>query len=201
MDIPHRPDPSTLMTCAAGSQPEALCAVITSCLSMCPISMDQVSRMEMIGAALLAQIDPEPMAAVRGQRPVENENYLHEKGRESGLPAPLRAVIGNSLMTLQWIDRTDGVKYCGVPMSSAAQGRLELVKLAPGKTLPELAYAGEEYLLVLHGTCTRDGDRLERGDFAESFEQTSHEITATLTSECILLIGHERLPHQPIRDQ
>ena len=201
MDIPHRPDPSTLMTCAAGSQPEALCAVITSCLSMCPISMDQVARMEMIGVALLAQIEPEPMAALRGQRPVEDENHPPATNGDSDLPAPLRAVIGNSLDTVRWLDRAHGVKYYSVPMSPAAQGRLELVKLAPGSNLPELAYAGEEYLLVLDGQCTRDGDRLQRGDFAESCDQSSHDITASETNECVLLIGHERLPHQPVRNQ
>ena len=168
---------------------------------MCPISLDLVSRMEVIGVALLAQIEPKPMETSREHWPVEDANFMPERDGNSDLPAPLRAAIGNSLEQLQWLNRADGVKYYSVPMSPSAQGRLELVKLDPGRTLPELAYAGEEYLLVLHGICTRDGDRLERGDFSESFDQTSHTITASKTTECILLIGHERLPHQPTRNQ
>ena len=195
MDIPHRPDLSTLMTCAAGSQPEALCAVITSCLAMCPISMAQVARMEMIGVAMLAQLEPEPVSALSGHMPVEADNLQPARNGDSDLPAPLRAVIGNSIDGLQWLDRADGVKYFSVPMSPGAKGRLELVKLAPSSVLPQLPYAGEEYLVVLFGSCTRDGDHLERGDFAESWDQTSHSVIASGTNECVLLIGHERLPH------
>ncbi len=199
MDIPHRPDLSTLMTCAAGSQPEALCAVITSCLAMCPASMEMVTRMELIGVALLDQMDPEPMSEPPAKALAGAERSESNRNSHSSLPAPLRAVVGDSIDALGWLDREQGVKYFSVPMSPTAQGRLELVNLAPGTKLPELAYAGEEYLLVVSGSCSRDGTRLERGDFVESYEQSPYSLVAGDNGHCVLLIGHERLPNQPIR--
>ena len=199
MPIKHCPDPATLMTCAAGSQPEALCAVVISHLSLCKTCMDEVVRMEMIGTALLAQIEPATTTVSAPARvtraPFQQDTLLYD-GTPSEIPSPLRAAVGHEIDVLQWHSVSDGVSSCRVPMSPEAQGELILVKLEPGVELPERQYEGEELLLVLRGTCVRDGASLERGDYAEFYDGTAHGISASETAGCIVLIAYERLPHQ-----
>ena len=52
MTITHHPDISTLMCCAAGSQPEAFAAVVASHLALCPECRAEVRHMQEIGVAL-----------------------------------------------------------------------------------------------------------------------------------------------------
>jgi len=203
MPIKHCPDPATLMTCAAGSQPEALCAVVLSHLSMCRTCMDEVVRMEMIGAALLAQIEPEtgtfgsPANLTRAPDAVEESREYDRTPSE--IPSPLRAAVEHEIDASQWHSECDGVSSCRVPMSPEAQGELLLVKLAAGAEWPDRQYEGEELLLVLRGTCVRDGASLERGDYAELYDGAAHVVSASEKTGCILLIAYERLPHQLTR--
>ena len=52
MKINHHLDDSTLMSCAAGSQPEALAAVVSSHLSVCPRCRTELKKHALIGEAL-----------------------------------------------------------------------------------------------------------------------------------------------------
>ena len=203
MQITHHPDPSTLMTCAAGSQPEALCAVVTSHLAMCKLCMSEVARMEQIGAALLAEIEPERVLTEVSKKAsttaVISEELTLDQPAASVVPTPLRAAVGNDFEALRWHSDGPGVWTYVVPMSHDAQGELLLVKLEPGRELPERAYKGEELLVVLRGSCRRDGALLARGDYAESYDETPRQIFAGETEGCALLIAYERLPHRQSR--
>ena len=165
--------------------------------------MDEVVRMEMIGTALLARIEPETttVSATTNiiRAPDVTEETLVQDRSPSEIPSPLRPAVGKNIEALQWDSERDGVWSCKVPMSPEAQGELLLVKLEPGAELPERQYEGEELLLVLRGTCVRDTATLERGDYAEFYDGTAHGVSAGEKNGCILLIAYERLPHQSTR--
>ncbi len=201
MKITHHPDPSTLMTCAAGSQPEALCAVVSSHLAMCKLCMSEVTRMEQIGSALLAEIEPERVASelsnTASTNAVLSEELASDQHVATLVPTPLRPALDNDFEALRWQSGGPGVWTYVVPMSHNAEGELLLVKLEPGRELPERAYRGEELLLVLRGSCHRDGTQLARGDYAESYDETPRRIIAGETEGCALLIAYERLPDVP----
>ena len=192
--IAHHPDVSTLMTCAAGSQPEALCAVVASHLAVCPKCMSEVSRLEKIGVALFEKLDPEPvaldapLAAVKTvAESASDQCEIHRP--EGDVPAPLVALIGPWLDQIDWRPLGADVWHFPIALSKTAQGDLRLVKISPGLALPKYATKGEELALVLRGKCRDDLNTLGPGDFIDRDTSTHQVLRADDTLGCILLIA------------
>ncbi|MFA9475945.1 MAG: cupin domain-containing protein [Filomicrobium sp.] len=197
MTIAHHPDVSTLITCAAGSQPEALCAVIASHLSVCPSCMREVSRLEKIGVVLFHDLIPEPLAQhapVGGVKPNKKEEAAQRCGNhgpQGDVPAPLSEVIGPWLDDIAWCPLGAGAWHFPIPLSKAAKGDLRLIKLSPGRALPKLAHKGDELALVLRGGCKDESKAFGPGDFAESNDVADQLISAHVVHGCILLMASE----------
>ena len=142
MTISSHPDIATLMTCSAGSTPEALCAVVTSHLSMCPSCMGELTSMESIGVALFEELDPTSTDVASGQVS-DTANAKSDLSQESpraiggDVPTPLVGVIGSDLDALDWQPLAPGIWNVAVPMTSKTKGDLRLIKLEPGYKLPD----------------------------------------------------------------
>lgn len=199
MDIKHHPDASTLMTCAAGSQPEVLCAVVSSHLSLCKTCMDKVTRMEQIGVALLDALVPEPHGldptACRASALSTNGTTDPQKTPDAQVPAPLRAVIDTGFENLPWDAKEPGVASYSIEMSPEASGALRLVRIEPGSELPLDKYSGECLLLVIDGACEHQSAVLARGDYLEFHDGHTPRIRAASDKRCILLLAQEDFAH------
>lgn len=200
MTISHHPDVATLVTCSAGAQPEVLCAVVASHISLCPDCHAEFTRMDAIGTTLFADLAPQPLdAAVEPPdcAPTAAEirtEAAHAVARDSEIPATLVPVLGADLDSLDWQPLRPGVDHHVIRLSSAATGDLRLVRLAPGAALAEHGHLGEELTLVLRGAY-RDGEAVFRtGDFSDLDDETRHQPAATADGECILLIASEEPP-------
>ena len=196
MKIAHHPDVSTLMTCAAGSQPEVLCAVVASHLSVCPTCRNEVSGLEKIGVALFEHLDPVPLAL---NAPIAAVKHVAEQGLGQSkiywpvgdVPAPLSSLIGPWLDDLDWRPIGTGAWQFVIPLSEAAKGDLRLIKIAPGRALPKCGADGEELALVLRGGC-RDGSNVFKlGDFNDRDDGADQLIVADEELGSILLIANE----------
>jgi len=200
MTITRHPDISTLMTCAAGSQPEVLCAVVASHLAMCPECMGELKRLEKIGVALFEGLPPTLMpAGLKSDvdRFVDHANAGDVAGRvlaRGDVPAPLVAVLGESLDKLDWAPLSAGVWHYQVPLTPGAKGDLRLLKLSPGAAVPEHTHQGEELSVVLCGSYSDRFGTFHRGDFADLDDQATHDLIADGNKGCVLLVGSE---HQP----
>ena len=62
MSITHHPAPESLMSCSAGSMPEAFAAVMASHIAMCPSCRKELAVMERIGTVLFEAIAPTAVA-------------------------------------------------------------------------------------------------------------------------------------------
>ncbi len=196
MRITHHPDASILMTCAAGSQPEVLCAVIASHLSVCPSCMSEVGRLEKIGVALFDGLDPKPLkskvpltAANAGD--AQKKGWSHSDRSQDDVPPPLTGVIGPRLDDIEWLLLAAGVWHFPIPLSLAAKGDLRLVKMSPGSELLNCGHKGEELALVLRGKCRDELNSLCPGDFADREEGSDCLIVADEALGCTLLIASE----------
>jgi putative transcriptional regulator len=198
MTISSHPDIATLMTCSAGSTPEALCAVVTSHLAMCPECMDELTSMESIGVALFEKMQPVKIDANPAQvTPASGDETTfrgeHQRRPDSDVPRPLVEVIGKDLDALDWQRIATGIWNFTVPLTPHAKGDLRLIRLGPGMSLPEHSHQGEELILVLRGSYRNVADIYEAGDFAELDVDNKHSMIA-LQDGCILLIGNEAMP-------
>jgi putative transcriptional regulator len=194
MTITHHPDISTLMSCAAGSQPEVFAAVVASHLSVCHDCAREVAKMQEIGVALFDALPPVPMgceapvvAARAGEADAAPEQRCGELGGE--VPAPLQPLLGDCLANIPWKRVAPSVWNYQVPLSKTACGDLRLVKAAPGARLPKHGHRGSELTVVLAGSYSDEFGTFSAGDVADHDVDAVHQPVADAKTGCICLIG------------
>ena len=97
MTIAHHPGSESLMSCSAGSMPEAFAAVMASHISICPACRRELALMEEIGVQLFRSIQPsaitrEPPIALMRRGEADADLYelaSFEPPTAGGMPAPL----------------------------------------------------------------------------------------------------------------
>lgn len=196
MTIKHHPDVSTLLSCAAGSQPETFAAVVASHLASCPACARQVSRMERIGEALFDSIEPaqlERAAPVAAARALEALDARSTSLVQNGdVPLPLTGLIGLKLDDVPWKRLGAGLWHYPLPLSPSVKGDLRLIKVAPGHTMPDHGHGGEEMTLVLRGSYTDVTGHYRVGDIADLADDVEHAPIACAQEGCICLIASEK---------
>jgi putative transcriptional regulator len=197
MTIRHHPDISTLMSCAAGSQPEAIAAVMAAHISMCPACAAELRKLEEIGAALFEGLEPStvtrsaPVAAARSGEGMDARTVAARAGG-GDVPAPLVALVGPRLAGIPWKKLAPGVWHYPLPLSEGAEGDLRLLKVAPGKALPEHGHGGTELTLLLEGSYHDKVGEFRTGDVADLDEDVEHQPIADKDTGCICLVASER---------
>ncbi len=200
MAITHHPDISTLMTCAAGSQPEALCAVVASHLSVCPSCFKRVGQLTMIGSTLFDQIGADgsgpsqPGPVPQSNEVIHSDTHHTWNGHGDGVPGPLTSVLGQSLDEIAWQSDVPGVDQFEIVLSPGAIGHLRLVRVAPGKSLTWRNDDGERLVMLLRGSFQDDQTGYEPGDVEDFEEAGEHAISAHPELGCVVLIASEREP-------
>ena len=197
MTINHHPDIASLMSCAAGSQPEAMAALVASHLAVCPACARQVNKLERIGEALFDSIEPAalvraaPIAAARALE-AEDRAVASAPATSSELPLPLIALAGSDLDAVAWKRLGPGLWHYPLSLSKNAKGDLRLVKVAPGRTLPDHGHGGEEMTLVLRGSYTDVTGHYAAGDVADLDSDIEHAPVSCPKEGCICLIASEK---------
>jgi putative transcriptional regulator len=195
MKTTRHPGADSLMSCSAGSMPEAFAAVMATHMTMCPDCQHDLSIMESIGTALFEQLSgtaiahPAPVAAIRSLE-ADVEPAPESRAAASGdMPATLVAAVGPSLDTVPWKRLSIGVWQHRIPLSKGATGNLRLIKVAPGQALPEHSHRGSELTLVLRGSYTDTTGRYAVGDVADLDDSVVHSPVADAVEGCICLIA------------
>lgn len=198
MAIKHHPDIAMLMSCSAGSQPEVFAAVMASHLAMCPQCAREVQRMEEIGAALFDTLPAErvggaaPLAAARA-READNPETIESIPTKSDIPFPLAGALRvTDLDQVPWKRLAPGIWHYPLTLSEGAHGDLRLIKVAPGKELPEHGHGGEELTLLLRGSYRDEIGVFRRGDVADLDDSVEHKPIADPVEGCICLVATEK---------
>ena len=69
---------------------------------------------------------------------------------------------------------------------------LALLKVAPGRNVPEHGHGGAEITLVLRGSFRDGTGRYHRGDVADLDETVAHQPIAEAGDDCICLVASEQ---------
>lgn len=205
MKIVHHPGPESLMSCSAGSMPEAFAAVMASHICVCPECRKELALMEDIGVQLFRSIKPAamsreaPVAVMRrGQadfEPAPQRSHAPAEGFQGptpgGVPAPLVALVGSDLDKIAWKRLGPGVQHHPLPLTPGAKGQLRLLKVAPGAKLPEHGHGGSELTLVLRGSYRDGSGHYKTGDVADMASDTEHSPVADANEGCVCLIASD----------
>jgi putative transcriptional regulator len=200
MKIAHHPDSATLVTYAAGSLDEAFVMVVATHLASCAACRSRLREIEEIGGTLLESVDTIALNATTFERLMSrlnqtseqhNEKVEDKSERELLLPGPLARLVTGGLNDITWKTVAPGVAVHRLPTSKAALGSLTLLKIAPGKKIPEHGHGGTELTLVLAGSYRDVFGRFGPGDVADLDEHVEHQPVVDSSEACICLVATE----------
>jgi putative transcriptional regulator len=191
MTITHHLDDATLMSFAAGALPAALAAVAAAHVAMCPRCRQELAALERVGGALMASLPaaaierPEPLPPV----PAGGLSRGATLAQEREVPGPVARLVPRGLDAVSW--RWLGPGVWDRPLPIAGAGKLRLLKVAPGRNVPEHGHGGAEITLVLRGSFHDEMGRYLRGDVAELDETVEHQPVTDAGGDCICLVASE----------
>ena len=195
MPITHHLDDATLMSFAAGSLPEALAAVVACHIDVCAQCAAEARRMDLIGGALLAAVKPSHMAGAtpvmqlrRGEADTASGTPLGTPVERGVIPAPLSRVVGGDLDQLAWKRLGYGIWHVRL---ATTRGDLRLLKVSPGRHMPEHGHGGDELTLMLRGSYSDQTGTYRPGDVADLDADVEHRPVADAVTGCICLIASE----------
>jgi putative transcriptional regulator len=192
-NLSHHPDASTLMSFAAGSITEALAVVVASHVDQCPHCRRELTLMNLLGDTLLQSLPATrlersaPAMKMRRQEADNPPRVVPSPG--SGLPHSLARLVHTNLDDIPWRRLGIGVWHHRLP---TATGDLRLLKVAPGRQMPEHGHGGSELTLMLRGSYTDETGVYRAGDLADLDEAVEHTPIADLETGCICLIASEK---------
>jgi putative transcriptional regulator len=198
MTINHHLDDATLLSFAAGSLPESLSAVVAAHVGVCTRCAHEVRKMERIGASLLASLEAEPLtkpspvhALLRGEADAPRAIKARD-GASGDVPAALAPIIGNDLDAIAWRRLSIGVWHYKLPLSAGAEGDLRLLKVGPGRRMPEHGHGGSELTLMLRGSYRDEIGEFRAGDVADLDDDVEHQPIAHPETGCICLVASDK---------
>lgn len=200
MKIVHHPDSATLVSHAAGSLDEAFATVVATHLASCAECRSQLREIEEIGGTLLESIETVALNATALKGAMSKldetgeqhfEKTAQPEQNEPSLPRPLARLATGGLDDITWKTVAPGVAIHRLPTSDAARGSLMLLKIAPGKKIPEHGHGGTEITMVLTGAYRDALGRFGPGDVADLDEHVEHQPVVDSSEPCICLVATE----------
>jgi putative transcriptional regulator len=197
--IRHHPETELLLEYSAGGLAEPVALAVATHACYCPACRAEVARMETVGGVFLQDLDPAGMAddALDSVLAVLDRPETGADEQPPGIPAfdeqtlalipsPLRPYLGGNMRDLRW--RRQGFALREARLPNVKPGyRVSLFELKPGKHPPAHSHMGNEYIVVLSGSFSENGDQYSVGDFARADSTTSHIQIADMKEGCICL--------------
>jgi putative transcriptional regulator len=199
MTMKHHPDDATLMSFAAGSLPDPLALVIASHCSVCPVCAKEVRAMERIGAVMFCDLPAAPLAisapqmALRGmEADVAASGRTPANSAVGEVPFPLGDLVGGNLDDVQWQRLGLGVWHASVMDGKSVRGDVRLLRVEPGRAMPEHGHGGSELTMILRGSYQDEVGHFGPGDVADLADDVEHKPVADAVLGCICIIASEK---------
>lgn len=195
--ITRHPDATTLVSFAAGTLTEPLAAVVAGHAAMCRRCRDELADLDLLGGALLnGQADArsgKPLAVPARPAETDTNRGLHRPvDVTERLPAPIARVYDLSFDCIPWKRLGPGVWHHRLPLSAGVNGDLRLLKIGPGRRMPDHGHGGAELTLVLDGAFSDITGSYGHGDLQDVDENIEHRPVTDPIAGCICLIASER---------
>ena len=195
MTTTHHAKDETLMRFAAGTLAPAPVIVVKAHLASCPACRARVGDYEALGGALLEEAEPTQMSATALSDVIA---MLDDDVSFTPLPlAPVEiegirlpdALRGCDIGRWRWIGPGMKMSRVGVPQDPDAN--LILLKVGPGRALPDHGHVGTEFTYIVSGSYTDRFGTFGPGDLAEMDEDVEHRPVVDNGADCICLAAME----------
>lgn len=201
MSIHHHLDDATILAYAAGTLGEAMSVVAASHAAWCPQCRKAIRQAEAVGGGLMTTIEGTSVSADCRERTLAalSGATLHRFPAApkpvmaiSDMPLPLARLLGgSSLDDIKWRTKVPGIALFDIALPGQAQGQLRLMRIAPGKSMPQHGHGGEEMTMILSGAYHDKLGRFARGDVADLDDDIEHQPIVDKDEPCICLVATE----------
>lgn len=208
MKIKHHPDEATIMAYAAGTLDEAFSVLVSCHLEVCSQCRQTLRTFQDIGGAGLetmpeARLDEgslgralETISATDSSKQGDNVPKVAKKseikpGKWEKLPKALSHYLSSEISDVKWKRAGIGVWQKPIELSSGAKSSLRLLKIAPGRAMPEHSHGGQELTLILKGAYEDEIGVFAAGDVADLDDSIEHKPTVVSQDYCICLAATE----------
>jgi putative transcriptional regulator len=193
--ITRHPSDALLLSHAAGRLPTGLAVVVAVHVERCARCAAYVGALEATAGALLEETPPVAMQAQALDRVMEALDAPPVGAAQATLlqgPPPLpqgetwpSALARSQIAPWRWIG--PGMRYSRVRVADDDPVIVFLLRLAPGKYLPQHAHSGREFTQVLCGSFHDGRAQFEAGDFDAAFPGVHHLPVVQSAGECVCL--------------
>lgn len=209
MTIRHHASDESLLRYAAGQLPAGPARVLAVHLATCACCRERLAAFEAVGGALLEATVPAPMAPdafAAALRAIDREEAVrvpataaptHVEARAKrrapatlpgGIPLP-EPLQDCEIGPWRWIGL--GVRASTVRLPEDPQARLTLLRVGPGRKLPEHGHVGTEFTQVISGSFSDGFGRYGPGDLSEMDQEIEHQPIVDRDGECYCLAALE----------
>lgn len=197
MTIHHHPSDESLLRYAAGQLPAGPSVVVATHLETCPACHARLAAFAALGGRMIEDIAPERMAPdaladvmsridAREAAPPPAPRRVPHHRVDIALPRALQRCD-----TGPWRWFGPGVRMSRVTIPEAPKARLTLLRVGPGRALPEHGHSGLEFTQVLTGSFTDELGHYRPGDLAEMDAEVEHQPIVDRGGECICLAAFD----------
>jgi putative transcriptional regulator len=194
--ITHHLDATTILALASGTLDEALGVVAASHVWWCAKCRDALKEAERLRGYLLNKLTSSDDAVPPADGPSAdgNSGSVNEPqqalAENMGLPLPVASRLGGmSLSDIRWRWAVPGLSLHELAVAKSGKGRLFLMRIGPGKAVPQHGHGGEELTLILRGSYSDRFGRFAIGDIAELHENVVHRPIVDKEDNCICLVA------------
>lgn len=192
----HHPSDGLLVSYGAGGLDEGLSLAVATHLALCPACREAVGEAEAVGGALLEALPPATLCERMRLGILERldetpvEQTVRPPSRAGGEtadapPEPLASLLSASGTARRWRWLAPGISQLPLPLEGRTQGRL--LRVSPGRRIPDHRHEGLELTLVLGGAFLDGTTSFGRGDIAEADESVVHRLRADSRMGCVCL--------------
>ena len=206
MTIAHHPDMATLIEYAAGTLDEAFAVTVSCHLEVCDQCRKSVRSAAALGGSFLCEeTGVEPLGEGSFGRLLEKISAASEtshtapdrvseleRGVTRGIPLALSGYLDTDLKSIRWKRIGPGVWQKPIPLSPGASSSLRLLRIAPGRGVPEHGHGGQEITLILSGAYRDEIGHFGPGDVADLDEHVEHKPQVVSDEDCICLAATEK---------
>lgn len=209
MSLSHHPSDAVLLAYGAGSLGSGLSLVVAGHLAVCAYCRDRVTEVEAMGGALLEDVTPAALDDGALDAMLARLDTVGPAPRPAPIAAALPKALGldhikippalrqrlAEMPSARWSPLLPGVRQLVLdPQQGRQGGSARLLRVAPGRRMPDHAHTGLEMTLVLSGGYSDNLGQYGPGDVAEQDRDQDHVPVADPGEDCICLIAQDRPP-------
>jgi len=192
--IRHHPDDELLLGLAAGRLPTGTALVVAAHVEQCAHCRSQMRDLEAVGGVLLEDVEGaelRPDALVRTMAMIDAPSKPTSTRVVAG-PPPLpvgaqwpKALAGCVATRWRWIG--PGMRWSRITVPWDPSANMFLLRIAPGKYLPQHTHSELELTQVLYGNFHDGRAPFGAGDFDAADPTVHHQPVVQDGCECICL--------------